>query len=215
MPPGGPRRSSTPSTAPALAKLRAHLRSDDRYALWLLTLYGLRRSEVLGLCWDDVDLAAGTLTVARGITETYGRRNEARPPKTPRSARTLPLPVDVLAALRELREVQMAAHGFEQVRTGWLAIDEAGQPLHLERWTDPWRAHCRAAGVPMITLHAARHSSVTAMRRAGVPDRDVAAWHGHDETTMRAIYDHVALDTLSAAGAVLPDVLASTAVSNP
>ena len=41
------------------------------------------------------------------------------------------------------------------------------------------------------TLHAARHSTVTFMRNAGVPDHIVAAWHGHDEVVMRRTYSHV------------------------
>ena len=53
-----------------------------------------------------------------------------------------------------------------------------------------WRQHCEAAGVRPVTLHGARHTSVTAMRKAGVPDDVVAAWHGHDKVVMRRTYSH-------------------------
>lgn len=47
-------------------KFRDHIRDDRLAACWLLTLAGLRRSEILGLRWSDVDFDAGTVTVAQG-----------------------------------------------------------------------------------------------------------------------------------------------------
>jgi len=55
------------------------------------------------------------------------------------------------------------------------------------------------AGVRKLTLHSARHSSVTAMRAQGIADQTVAKWHGHDEVVMRKIYTHPPEDELRAA----------------
>lgn len=185
-------------------RLREHLSSDRLYACWLLTLYGLRRSEVMGMAWSDIDLAAGMCTVVRGVVaDVSGKRSAPTGTKTRRGTRTLPLPDDVLTELRTLRETQAADHGFEHVRTGYLAVDEAGQPYRPERWSDLWRAHCRTAGVRPLTLHAARHTSVTLMRAANVPDHVVAAWHGHDEVVMRRTYSHPDVAGLAAAGTAL------------
>jgi integrase len=190
-----------------MAKLHAHVALDRLYACWLLTLYGLRRSEVMAIKWSDIDLIAGTLSVARGVVaDISGRRSDPTDPKTRRGTRTLPLPVDVLTALRKLREIQAAEFGFEHVRTGYLAVDELGQPYRPERWSDMWTKLCAAAGVRPVTLHAARHSSVTAMRKAGVPDHMVAAWHGHDEVVMRRTYSHPDAEGLAAAGKALEAV---------
>ena len=49
------------------------------------------------------------------------------------------------------------------------------------------------------------------MRDAGVPDHDVAAWHGHDEVVMRRTYSQAGQDGLAAAGQTLADVLSGTA----
>jgi integrase len=75
-----------------------------------------------------------------------------------------------------------------------------------------WRRHCLAAGVPAVRLHEARHSSVTAMRAAGVPDHVVAAWHGHNEVVMRRTYSHPDAEALAEAGRRLAAV---TGVTNP
>ena len=94
-------------------------------------------------------------------------------------------PPDVQAALRRLRDRQGTAYGFVQVRDGFVAVDEHGQTLRPERWSDMWAQLCAEADIRPLTLHAARHTSVTHMRSRGVPDQITAAWHGHDETIMR------------------------------
>jgi integrase len=186
-----------------ISTLRSHLSQDDLYACWLLTLFGLRRSEVMGLRWCDVDLARGTLNVVRGRVLVDGKRTVEGPPKTRRGQRSLPMPPDVISALKVLRYRQASQLGFEHIRIGYLAMDASGAPMRPERWTDLWEEHCKAAGVPSVTLHGARHSSVTAMRNAGVPDHLVAAWHGHDENIMRAVYSHSSEAGLAAAGSAL------------
>lgn len=87
------------------ATFRAHISSDRLAACWLLTLAGLRRSEVLGLRWADVDLDAGTITVAQGRV-VVGGGTVTGAPKSTRSARTLPMPRDVLGALRAFKTRQ-------------------------------------------------------------------------------------------------------------
>ena len=191
-------------SADDLATLRAHIATTDVHSVWLLVLAGLRRSEVLGLRWSDVDMAAGTLTIARGmVPNASGGRAEPTDPKTERGARTLPLPADMLAALRSMRERQASTFGFVQARDGYLATDPAGVPLRPERLSDLWADLCRDAGVPAVTLHCARHSSVSILRARGVDDASVAAWHGHDETTMRRTYSHITRDQLAAVGQAL------------
>jgi len=193
-----------------LAKLRERLSTDRLAGCWLMTLYGLRRSEVMGLRWHDVDLSARTLSITRGRVDVDGRRTAEGPTKTRRGVRTLPLPADVLAALRELRQSQLAAFGAEQVRSGYLAVDAKGELMRPERWSDLWRDACQAAGVPVKTLHAARHTSVTTMRDACVLDHLVGAWHGHDEVVMRRTYSHADAEGLAAAGAALAGVLGTS-----
>ena len=205
---GKPSKDRGALSAADYATLREYLSGVRLGAVWALTLLGLRRSEVLGLKWSDVDLTAGTITIERGVVgDASGKRSAETPTKTRRGERTLPLPSDELAALKALRECHAAEFGFEHVRTGWLAVDEIGQPYRPERWSDLWREHCQAARVEPVTLHAARHTSVTAMRAAGVPDHVVAQWHGHDEVVMRRTYSHASQDALAAAGRALSDVL--------
>ena len=190
-----------------LATLHSHLRDDRLYACWLMTLNGLRRSEVMGVRWSDVDLTAGTLTVARARVDVNGRSVVGKP-KTSRGTRTLPLPPDLARSLRSMHADQVEEFGAEHGRTGYLAVNAAGEPLRPEQWTRAWRRHCEAAGVPPVSLHAARHTSVTVLRDLGVPDHLVAAWHGHDEVVMRRTYSHAHTDELTQVGAALAEAMA-------
>jgi integrase len=200
---GKPAQERQALTAAEMGRLRIQLADDPLFACWLLSLFGLRRSEVLGLRWSDVDLTAGTIRVERGRVAVDGKRTVETPPKTRRGRRTVFMSAELAEAMRALREQQAAQFGFDHVRTGYLAVDAAGRPVRPERWSDLWREHCVAAGVPSVTLHAARHSSVTAMRNAGVPDHVVAAHHGHDEYVMRSVYSHGQDDQLAAAAEAL------------
>lgn len=174
-------------------------RSDRLAAGWALTLAGLRRSEVLGLRWQDIDLSGdpATLTVRHG---RVGDSEALTPPKRSRSARTLPLPPQLAAALRDHRKSLADSFGLNCVSsTSFVIVDAAGSPIRPELYSDEWRRLCHRSGISRrVILHEARHSSVTTMRAAGLPDRAVAAWHGHSEATMRATYDHVSLEDLTA-----------------
>jgi integrase len=191
-----------------MGKLTAHLIDDDLFGCWLLTLYGLRRSEVLGVRWSAVDFKAATLAVRGGRVLVDGKRTVETDPKTDKGARTLTMPANLAAALRTMHVAQRAAFGFEHARTGLLAVNAIGEPVRPEHWSHLWRTHCAAAGVPAVTLHEARHSSVTAMRARGIPDQYVAAWHGHDETVMRRTYTHPDAGGIASAGTALAEVLA-------
>jgi len=75
-------------------------------SLYVLALMlGLRRGELLGLQWSDVDLEGGRLTVRHNLVRAAGTL-QMNSPKTRRSRRTLPLPAPVVAALKEQRTRQ-------------------------------------------------------------------------------------------------------------
>ena len=200
---GKPARKRSAFTAEDMTKLWRRLSTDPLAPCWLLTLLGLRRSELMGLCWSDIDLTKGTVQIERGRVLIDGHRTEVGPTKTRRGVRTLPLPPEVVSAFKEMRERHAAEFGFDHVRTGPVVVDPFGEPMRPERWSDLWRLNCRLAEVPEVTLYSARHSSVTLMRDRGVPDHDVAAWHGHDEVVMRQTYSHAGEKGLASAGAAL------------
>ena len=149
------------------------MHSDRLYACWLLTLAGWRRSEVLGLAWSAVDFDAGTVSVAQGRVVVRGEGTTTGDPKSARSRRTLPMPAEVMAALRALnaQAAERLALGPAWVDTGLIAVNEDGSPIRPETYSKAFRRHCKSAGVPVIRLHDTRHTAATRMLDSGPPCR--------------------------------------------
>lgn len=185
------RNSRIPLTLEEGRLVAATARNHRLAPAWLLTLSGLRRSEVLGLRWADIDFRHGTISICRSRV-MIGSATFIGDSKTERGTRTLPVPTDVLNALKDWRKKVATKLGVPAISDEcYVFVDKVGVPLRPEFYSDEWVRLCRNAGVDRrVRLHEARHYSVVMMRAAGLPDRLVAAWHGHDEVTMRRTYDH-------------------------
>lgn len=171
-----------------------------------LALTGLRRGEIAGLRWSDVDMVGGTLTIrhARGMVD--GKIVE-KAPKTVRSARTLPLTQalsDELKAAR-IRQVEERLKLGPDAGSGeYVASNEAGEPYRPEHLYRVWQAACRTAGVPLVRLHDARHTAATTLHLQGVPLAVVSQWIGHASAAFTmATYAHSQDDRMLDAAATL------------
>jgi integrase len=157
--------------------------SDRLAALWYLAIStGLRRAELAGLHWFDVDLSAQTpLLNVRISRTTAGNRIVESGPKTKSGKRTLVLDqgsVDILEDHRVRMEKESALRGEESL-PGYVFVDEFGAPFHPSRLTRMLHAIQRRVGLPEITLHDLRHTSATVALLAGVHPKVVSERHGH------------------------------------
>ncbi|MEV0854719.1 tyrosine-type recombinase/integrase [Nocardia fluminea] len=186
-----------------VATFREHVREHRLYALFLLSMCGLRRSEIMGLRWSRIE--GGTLAVTRGRV-SVGKDTDEGDPKSRRSRRSLPLPADVLAALSRLRTVQRAealALGVRWSDDRFVAVEEDGSLVRPEWYSDEFQRQAKAAGVPVIRLHDARHTAATVLLDSGVSVSAAAKWLGHDPAVLLRRYAHVYDEALESAGAAL------------
>lgn len=179
--------------------IAAHAEGDRLEGAWMLTLNGLRRSEVMAVRWSDLDTDGGWLEVTQGRVQMSAEQTELSKPKSHRSVRPVPLAPSVLAAFKRMRAIRAA----ECLRLGvpwsddaFIAVAPDLRPLRPEAYSDAWLALCDAASVPRVTLHGARHGSVTRQLNAGVPIHIVAAYHGHDPAVALRTYAHADRDAL-------------------
>jgi integrase len=178
-----------------LIKFRAVADQDEWAAAWRLTLCGLRRSEVLGMRWESVDLAQGEVSVQAGRVLLGGGRGTAiDDPKSKASHRTVPVETmhpGTVALLRTLKAREAADRlilGSGYPETGYVLVDRLGEPIRPDTYSDRFALLCRRAGVPMVRLHDVRHTLALMMHRAGQAPADATALLGHTVAIHLATY---------------------------
>lgn len=183
--------------------------ADHRLAgCFALTLLGLRREEVGGLRWCDIDLEAGVLRIRQARVDVNGK-DIVVPTKTERSSRDLPLPARELSMLTAMRPAHVRERlvvGRPMAGTDLLLCRADSLPMAVREYSREFNAQREAIGLPAITLAKLRHSNISRMRAAGVPADVVAAWHGHTERMTQAIYGRVTDDRITAAAEVFSEV---------
>jgi integrase len=185
--------------------------SCDRLAhAWELALAGLRRGEIAGLRWDDVDFEANTLAIVQGRVHARDRVIEGDP-KSAASRRVLPLPARLVTVLKAAKARQAA----ERLQLGpafrsgdYVVSNEIGDPYHPQTLSRYWAKAMKRAGVRHIKLHGGRHTCATLMHFDGVKPVVVADWIGHDDANLTIkLYTHSQPDALRAAGETLNRVV--------
>jgi integrase len=191
-------------TPEQMGRFLDHVAAHRLGGCFALTLLGLRREEVGGLRWSDIDLDAGALRIRQARVDVNGRDTIVAT-KTERSARDLPLPPHELAMVKAMRTFHLR----ERLAVGWpLADDDLllsradGTRLPVRDYSREFTAQRKAAGLKAISLGKLRHSNISRMRAAGVAADVVAAWHGHTERMTQAVYGRVTDDRLTDASAV-------------
>jgi integrase len=153
----------------------------------------MRRGELAGLRWQDVDLDAGTLAVTQQRT-TADYRVVVAEPKA-RSRRVITLDASVIDALRAHRRRQLEERLAARpawADTEYVIVDEVGRPYHPQRLRLLFERACREAEVPPIRLHDLRHTMATTALRAGIHPKVVQERLGHSSIALTLdTYSHV------------------------
>jgi integrase len=198
------------------AQLRAflaHVASHRFYAFWLTAATtGMRRSELLGLRWSDLDLAAASLVVnATLVPGVDGRPLFEEMPKTRAGHRTVSLDAVTVDALRTERAGQeddrRLGEGWHNEH-GFVFVWDDGRHLNPD-WV--WHEFVRLvdeAGLPRIRFHDLRHTHATLLLRAGVNPRVVSERLGHSSVAFTLdTYAHVLPGMQAAAADTFAELL--------
>ena len=156
---------------------------------------GLRRGELLGLQWGDIDLDRGVLRVERSVEETKaGLRCKA--PKTKRGRRNLTLASEAIAVLRahkiKLLE-QRFALGMGPITPMTLVFATSdGELIRPRNLTKAWSRVRSARKLPAVSFHAFRHSHASMLIRAGVDILTISRRLGHSKAAITLdFYGHL------------------------
>ncbi len=184
--PPRPRAAASPEmatwTAQELSTFLDSTRDDRLYpALHLAIMTGMRRGEVLGLRWQDVDLDRCRVAVRHTFVLV---NNEIRS-STPKNhqARVIDLDhatCDVIGQHRRRQIEEEAAWGEGYLESDLVFTREDGRPIHPGSFSEAFAQLVRASGCPRIRLHDLRHSHATLGLAAGVPVKVMSERLGHE-----------------------------------
>jgi integrase len=184
-----PRVGANPSieswTAEELHQFLDFVRDDPVSAVWRLAAStGMRRGELVGLRWEDVELDRAALVVRQ--TRTMANRTVVTTTPKNGQPRVIDLDADTVEALAQLRaESEPSDHDLVVRAPG-------GSPLHPDRLSELFCRLVRDSGLRPIRLHDLRHTHASLLLKAGVPLKVVSERLGHADPafTMR-VYQHV------------------------
>ncbi len=201
-----PRREHRQGSAWTLEQMRRFMevaRGRPLGLFYMLALTtGMRRGELLGLRWQDVDLDAGRLMVRQAYSMVGTRPKLVAETKTAGSVRTVALSPSVLLALRAHRERQEAQRqlvGDDWHDLGMVLSDGYGRPVHPCRVMDEMRRLVDLAAIPKLRIQDLRHMQVSLLLAAGVSIPEVSKRVGHKRASMTLdVYAHVLGDDRTA-----------------
>ena len=168
-------------TQAEIIRLLNQAAEEGYYVLFLLELTtGMRRGEILGLKWKDLNLNTGELKIVRQVTV-----KGVSVPKTKSSIRTLFLPPDMLELLRDLKKTATSEWIFP-------SPVKDGEPRHPSAVTKRFRIMLERAHCKHVRFHDLRHTFATMALENGIDIKTLSAMIGHvsAETTLN-IYSHV------------------------
>jgi integrase len=182
----------TPAEAEALLAAAASTRLYTPIALALGT--GMRRGEVLGLRWSDVDVDGASLRVVQSLEVTdAGLRFKA--PKTKRSRRTIALSASIVDVLRRHKAAQAQERlqlGLGKNERGLVFTRIDGEPVNPDNFSKEFTRVVKRAGIRPVTFHGLRHAHLTALLEAGVHPKVASERAGHSSVGVTLdLYSHV------------------------
>lgn len=191
------RREATFYTIGQLNDLFAAVKNEPLFPLIYLTvIYGLRRSEVLGLKWDSINFEQKSVTIKHTVVR-YFDVVEKDSTKTASSFRTYPMTEDVerlLVKLKNCEAENKALFGKEYCQNDYIFKWADGKPYAPDYITSKFSKLLKKYNLPHIRFHDLRHSCASLLIANGFTLKDIQEWLGHSDFRITAnIYAH--LDT--------------------
>ena len=219
-PPKAPDQETPMLQPDQAAALLEHLRGKPLYLLASLALgTGLRRNEMLGLRWGDVDLDAGRLTIEQSLEQTATHGIRVKAPKTKHGRRTISLPAHLVTELRQhWREQQEQRLGMglgKAPETAPVFATVDGGHLSPNAITKAWPVAMAAIGMPAVTLHSLRHTHASMLINAGLDILMISRRLGHSSPTITLnVYGHLIHGTDDRAAQIMDAAFGSKMVAS-
>lgn len=154
----------------------------------------MRRGEICGLEWKDINLENNMLSIVRSSQYLHGIGIYTKEPKTESSKRAIKLSNSAITMLKDFKMWQLGQRklmGDNWIDTDRIFTKANGQPIHPDTVSGWFRDFVKRNNLPSICVHSIRHTNITLLISAGIPIPTVSKRAGHANpgiTTM--LYSH-------------------------
>lgn len=181
-----------------------------RTAVTVLLFTGMRRGELLGLRWSDIDFDNNVITIERSLQYLPEKGVYESDTKTKSSRRAIKAPTTAMDSLKEYRTWQRKTFlsiGQPWEESGQVFVTQNGSPMHPDTLTSWFGSFIKTTDLPQIHIHSLRHTNATLQIANGVAVTTVAGTLGHSTAnTTTKVYAH-AIQSAAAASAEMMDNL--------
>lgn len=180
-----------------------------RLVIYLCAFLGLRRGEVCGLTWKDVDFNNHTLEINKSMV-TGGRETRIKEPKNKTSFRTLYIPnaLEKFLYLEYQRQDNIRRLNKNYNCKGFVIVGTSGHPHHPNYLSYEFTKFIKDNDLPLLTLHGLRHTFATVANQAGVSLFDISKALGHSTPSVTGrIYTHITGDTYKKAISAVSEMI--------
>ena len=180
-------------------------------AVYILLYTGLRRGEVCGLEWSDLDFINNLLTVRHNLLYTPKTGLYVDEPKSESSKRVVTMPLDLVNLLKDNRKWQKEQS--EKLRDAWNVNDNVvkmpdGNIMRPDTLSTWFHEFIKRNDLPDISLHSLRHTHATLLIASGIPLKSVSARLGHSSVAITGdLYSHAIQSVDAMAVGVINDIL--------
>ena len=154
---------------------------------------GLRRGEIVGLKWEDVDLDKRLLSVKRSIYKPKDQKALEKTPKSKCSIRTIAIPerlCDTLRAYKEHQDRHASFMGHAWQNLGYIFTEEDGYVMNPHTPTKQFSKFLKRHNIRHLKFHGLRHTSATMLLANGCDIKTVSVRLGHSDIETTNIYVH-------------------------
>lgn len=179
-------------------------------ALLVLAYTGMRKGELMGLQWKNIDFKYNTITI-----EHTRDRLGLRKPKTRNSYRTIPVDPSVMEQLKRYKtwcKQLLLKHGKKIKADSIVFIDECAEPIYSEFINYVLKLVIKASGIKEITVHGLRHTHATILLNRNANVKAIAERLGNTPDMIYRIYGHLTKDSSNALMSVFSDSLSASGV---